>query len=97
MILKGEIKDAKMSSFSSDFQTLIKHQFSFVFSLWIINESLLSTSLSKVIDKSGDIQSTKSKKKESTTENRREIDILHLEVPSTQTHLYTITFPISNN
>ena len=24
MILEGEIKDAKMSSFSSDFQTLIK-------------------------------------------------------------------------
>ena len=27
MILEGEIKDAKMSSFSSDFQTLIKSQF----------------------------------------------------------------------
>ena len=39
MILEGEIKDAKMSSFSSDFQTLIKHKISFVFSLWIINES----------------------------------------------------------
>jgi len=39
MILEGEIKDAKMSSFSSDFQTLIKHYFtSFVFSLWIINK-----------------------------------------------------------
>ena len=25
MILEGEIKDAKMTSFSSDFQTLIKH------------------------------------------------------------------------
>ena len=25
MILEREIKDAKMSSFSSDFQTLIKH------------------------------------------------------------------------
>ena len=25
MILAGEIKDAKKSSFSSDFQTLIKH------------------------------------------------------------------------
>ena len=25
MILAGEIKDAKMSSFSSEFQTLIKH------------------------------------------------------------------------
>jgi len=25
MILEGEIKDAKMSSFSSDFQTLLKH------------------------------------------------------------------------
>ena len=25
MILQGEIKDAEMSSFSSDFQTLIKH------------------------------------------------------------------------
>ena len=27
MILVGEIKDAKMSSFSSDFQTPIKHLF----------------------------------------------------------------------
>ena len=27
MILEGEIKDAKISSFSSDFQTLIKYQF----------------------------------------------------------------------
>ena len=35
MILEGEIKDAKISSFSSHFQTLIKL---FVFSLWIINE-----------------------------------------------------------
>ena len=34
MILEGEIKDTKMSSFSSDFQTLIKH----LFPLWIINE-----------------------------------------------------------
>ena len=60
--------------------------------------AMLSTSLSKVIDKSGDIQLSKSKKKkECTTENRREIDILNLEVPSTQTHLYTITFLISNN
>ena len=25
MILEGEIRDAKMSSFSSDFQTLINH------------------------------------------------------------------------
>ena len=25
IIVKGEVKDAKMSSFSSDFQTLIKH------------------------------------------------------------------------
>ena len=25
MILEGEIKDAKMTSYSSDFQTLIKH------------------------------------------------------------------------
>ena len=31
MILGGEIKDAKMSSFSSDFQTLIKHQFPLYF------------------------------------------------------------------
>ena len=31
MILGGEIKDAKMNSFSADFQTLIKHQFSFYF------------------------------------------------------------------
>ena len=36
MILEGEIKDAEMSSFSSDFHTLITH--SFVFSLWIIDE-----------------------------------------------------------
>ena len=34
MILEGGIKDAKMTSFLSDFQTLI----SFVFSLWIFNE-----------------------------------------------------------
>ena len=35
VILEGEIKDAKMSSFSSDSQrTLI----SFEFSIWIINE-----------------------------------------------------------
>ena len=38
MILEGEIKDAKMTSFSSDFQTLIKHNFFFIFSLYIINE-----------------------------------------------------------
>ena len=31
MILEGEIKDAKMSTFSSDFQTLIKHQFPLYF------------------------------------------------------------------
>ena len=31
MILEGEIKDAKMSSFSSDFQTLIKHYFRGIF------------------------------------------------------------------
>ena len=31
MILEGEIKDAKMSSFSSDFKTLIKHQFPCIF------------------------------------------------------------------
>ena len=39
MILEGEIKDTKMSSFSSDFQTFIRRfKISFVFSLWIINE-----------------------------------------------------------
>ena len=27
LLLAGEIKDAKMSSFSSDFQTLVKHYF----------------------------------------------------------------------
>ena len=37
MILEGEIKDAKISSFSSDFQTLIKRKFPLYF-LWIINE-----------------------------------------------------------
>ena len=31
MILGGEINDAKMDSFSADFQTLIKHQFYFYF------------------------------------------------------------------
>ena len=36
MILQGEIKDAKMSSFSSDFQNLIKHKISFVFS-WLMS------------------------------------------------------------
>ena len=38
MIKEGEIKDAKMSSFSSDFKTLIKNVISFVFSLELINE-----------------------------------------------------------
>ena len=38
MILEREIKEAKMSSFSSDFQTLNKHFFSYVLSRWIINE-----------------------------------------------------------
>ena len=31
MILEGEIQDAKMSSFSPDLQTLIKHQFPLYF------------------------------------------------------------------
>ena len=31
MILEGEINDAKMGSFSSDFQTLIKHLTFFIF------------------------------------------------------------------
>ena len=39
MILEGEVKDAKMSSFSSDFQTLIKHYYNFLcIFLWIIHE-----------------------------------------------------------
>ena len=38
MILEGEIKDAKMSSFSSDFQTLIKHWFP----LYFLYELLMS-------------------------------------------------------
>ena len=38
MILEGEIKDAKMSSFSSDFQQLYKHQFS----LYVLYEVLMS-------------------------------------------------------
>ena len=38
MILEGEIKDAKMSSFSSDFQTLIKH----LFPLYFLYEFLIS-------------------------------------------------------
>ena len=35
MILEGEIKDAKMTSFSSDFQTLIKQNF-FLYFLYTI-------------------------------------------------------------
>ena len=38
MILEGEIKDAKISSFSSDFQTLIKRKFP----LYFLNELLMS-------------------------------------------------------
>ena len=38
MILEGETKDAKMSSFSSDFQTLIKH----LFPLYFLYELLIS-------------------------------------------------------
>ena len=40
MIFEGEIKDAKMSSFSSDYQTLIKHIFPlyFLFELLLFNE-----------------------------------------------------------
>ena len=36
MILEKEIKDARMSSSSSDFQTLIKHLIFSVLSSWII-------------------------------------------------------------
>ena len=39
MILEGEIQDAKMSSFSPDLQTLIKHQCPLYFLLRIINDS----------------------------------------------------------
>ena len=38
MILEGEIKDVKMSSFSSDFQTLIKYDFP----LYFLYELLMS-------------------------------------------------------
>ena len=38
MILDGEIKDAKMSIFSSDFQTLFKHWFP----LYFLYELLMS-------------------------------------------------------
>ena len=38
MILEGEIKDAKMTSFSSDFQTLIKN----LFLLYFLYELLMS-------------------------------------------------------
>ena len=43
MILEGEIKDTKMSSFSSDFQTLIKLKFSlyFLYELVISLRSIL--------------------------------------------------------
>ena len=42
IILEEEIKDAKMSSFSSDFQTLIKHSFPLYF-LYALLMSLRST------------------------------------------------------
>ena len=44
MILEGEIEDAKMSSFSSDFQTLIKHH---KFPLYFLYELLMSLRLYK--------------------------------------------------
>ena len=42
MILEGEMKDSKESSFSSDFRTLIKHLFPlyFLYELLINNNSL---------------------------------------------------------
>ena len=43
MILEGEIEDAKMSSFSSDFQTLLKHYFP----LYFLYELLMSLRLYK--------------------------------------------------
>ena len=95
MILKGEIKDAKMSSFSSDFQLNINFPLYYLYELLMNHCYELRLARSSISP--GIFNRPKVKKKESTTENRREIDILHLEVPSTQTHLYTITFPISNN
>ena len=96
MIL-GEIKGAKLS-FSPDFQTLIKHKFPFMYFLYeLLMSHCYQLRLARSSISPGIFNRPKVKKKESTTENRREIDILHLEVPSTQTHLYTITFPISNN
>ena len=41
MILEGEIKDAKLSSFSSDLQTLIKHSLH-DFPLYFLCELLMS-------------------------------------------------------
>ena len=38
MILEGEIKDAKLTDYSSDFQTLTKHLNFYCVFLWIINE-----------------------------------------------------------
>ena len=38
LILEGEIRDAKMRSFSSDFQTLVKHSFL----LYFLYELLMS-------------------------------------------------------
>ena len=38
LILEGEIRDAKMRSFSSDFQTLVKHSFI----LYFLHELLMS-------------------------------------------------------
>ena len=44
MILEGEIKDAKMTSFSSDFQTLIKHNF-FLYFLYTLLMSMRALTL----------------------------------------------------
>ena len=38
MILEVEIKDAKMRSFSNDFQNTHQTLISFLFSLWIVDE-----------------------------------------------------------
>ena len=43
MILDGEIKDAKMASFSSDFQTLIIHKILLFFFFYELLMSLRST------------------------------------------------------
>ena len=67
MILEGEIKDAKISSFSSDFQTLIKRKFPlyFFYELLMSLRSLICTPLTYSSDKGQNFFKIKHQKKKS--------------------------------